>query len=163
MKIITNDAAYLQKYYLGILTSSTLISGVGVPVSMFDVTCKKSFKKYGTKDFIKYTKKEEIETLKKADWIIDYNVYINKSIDEIKTEIEGVDLEGEEINEYFSSLNEKQKQVEYGYLSIKVNMLKYKRESLLDILKLKENNKTIVYKEDTLFEKTLKKLFKNRH
>ena len=163
MKIITNNAAYLQKYYLGILTSSTLISGVGVPVSMFDVTRKKSFKKYNAKDFIKYTKKEEIETLRASDWIIDYNEYINKSIDEIKAEIENVDLEGEEINEYFNSLNEKQKEVEYGYLTIKANMLKYKRESLVDILKLKENNKTMVYKEDTLLEKTLKKLLKNRH
>lgn len=64
MKIIANNAAYLQKYYLNILVKSTLVTGIGVPISMFDITNKKSFNKYKGKDFIKFTKKEEIEFLK---------------------------------------------------------------------------------------------------
>ena len=78
MKIITNDAAYLQKYYLNILVDSTLVTGIGVPISIFDITNKKSFNKYKSKNFIKFTKKQEIDFLKNADWIIDYrlqNIY----------------------------------------------------------------------------------------
>ena len=159
MKIITNDAAYLQKYYLNILVNSTLVTGIGVPISMFDITNKKLFNKYKSKDFIKFTKKEEIEFLKEADWIIDYSLYINKSINEIKREIEAVDLEGKEIDEYFLSLSKEQRELEHGYLLIKVNMLRHKRESLVDILKLKENNKTITFKENTSLGEKIKKLF----
>ena len=162
MKIIANNVAYLQKYYFNILVKSTLVTGIGVPISMFDITNKKSFNKYKSKDFIKFTKKEEIEFLKEADWIIDYSLYINKSINEIKTEIEAIDLEGKKIDEYFLSLSNEQRELEHGYLLIKVKMLRYKRESLVDILKLKENNKTIVLPENaTLLEKT-KKLFRKK-
>ena len=160
MKIITNDAAYLSKYYLNILVSSSLVTGVGVPISMFDVTSKKSFDKYENKDFIKFTKEEEIKFLKESDWIIDYSLYITKSIGEIIEEIANIDLEGNEINEYFNNLNEEQKESEFGYLSIKVKMLGYKRESLEDILSLKKNNKTINLEKDNLFQKLLKKVKK---
>lgn len=160
MKIITNNAAYLSKYYLYTLTSFSLVTGVGVPISMFDITRKKSFNKYGSKDFIKFTKREEIEFLKEADWIIDYNLYITKSIDEIIAEIDSIDLEGKEINEYFNSLSEEQKELELGYLCVKVKMLRYKRESLEDILRLKENNKTIDLKENSLIQKILQKVKK---
>lgn len=143
MKIVTDNAAYLQKYFLDILINATLVTGEGVPVSMFDVVNKRTFKKYKSKDFIKFTKKEEIEFLKNADWIIDYNAYIDKSVDEIEELINNVDLEGNELNEYYASLSEEKREEEYGLLSIKARMLKYKRESLVDVLNLVKNNKTI--------------------
>lgn len=82
MKIITNNAAYLQKYYFGILLKSTYITEVGVPISICDVTNKKSFNKYDSKDFIKFTKSEEIDFLKNAKWISNFNDYVEKTIDE---------------------------------------------------------------------------------
>jgi len=160
MKIITNNAVYLQKYYFDILTSVTLATGEGVPISMFDITSKKSFGKYASKDFIKFSKKEEIEFLKAADWIVDYNLYTNKSVNEIKSEIESVDLEGEKINESFGALSKEQQELEYGYWSIKAKMLMYRRESLVDILHLKENNKTRTLKENTLLVRILTKTIK---
>lgn len=157
MKIITDYAVYLQKYYFGILTSATLVTGVGVPISMFDITSKKIFNKYGSDDFIKFNKKEEIDFLKEADWIVDYNLYSNKSVSEIKAEIESIDLEGKKINESFCLLDRKQQESEYGYLLIKAKMLRYKRESLTYILQLKENNKPISLKGNRLFGRILVK------
>ena len=78
--------------------------------------------------------------------IIDYRIYINKGINEIKIEIEAIDLEWKEIDKRFIALSEKQKELEYGYYIIEVNMLRHKKESLIDILKLKEDNKTISLK-----------------
>lgn len=160
MKIITSNEAYLQKYYFDILIRATLVTGIGVPISMFDITSKKSFNKYASKDFIKFNKKEEVEFLKEADWIVDYNLYTNKSINEIKSEIESIDLEGEKINERFIALNDEQKELEYGCWSIKTEMLRYRRESLTDILQLKENNKVIVLKENKFLGRILKKTIK---
>lgn len=155
MKIITNNEVYLQKYYFDILTSVTLVTGEGVPISMFDVTSKKSFDKYASKDFIKFSKKEEIEFLKEADWIVEYNLYANRSVNEIKTEINNIDLEGKKINENFAMFSKEQQELEYSYWSIKAKMIMYRRESLVDILHLKENNKTIVLKENTLLGRIL--------
>lgn len=143
MKIVTDNAAYLQKYFLDVLINATLVTGEGVPVSLFDVVNKRVFKKSEEKDFIKFTKKDEIEFLKNADWIIDYNEYIDKSVEEIEELISNVDLEGNELNEYYASLSEEKRAEEYGLLSIKAKMLKYKRESLVDVLNLVKNNKTI--------------------
>ena len=70
MKIITEKAAYLQKYYFDLLVKSTLVTGEGVPVSMFDVVNKRTFKRCCGKDFIKFTKEDEVEFLKNLDWII---------------------------------------------------------------------------------------------
>ena len=69
MKVITTKAAYLQKYYFDILLKSTLVTKVGVPLSICDVVNKRKFDKYDSKDFIKFTKREEIEFLKNATWI----------------------------------------------------------------------------------------------
>lgn len=157
MKIVNNNVAYLQKYYLNILTSSTLVTKLGVPISMFDVTNKKSFSKCDSKDFIKFSKKEEIKFLKDSDWIIDYNCYIDKDINEIEREIESIDIEGNKISEYFNSLSEEKKELEYKYLFTKAHMLMYKRESLNDILKLKNNNKILEYKKNNIFKKILRK------
>lgn len=127
---------------------------------MLDIAGKKSFAKYESKDFIKFTKKDEIDFLKRADWIIDYNLYITKSIDEIITEIKNVDLEGKKINEYYNNISEKQKELEHSYLLVKAKMLRYKRETLEDILRLKQNKKTIDLKENSLFQKILQKVKK---
>ena len=142
------------------MVNSTLVTGVVVPISMFDITNKKLFNKYKSKEFILFTKKEEIEFLKEADWIIDYSLYINKSINEIKGEIEAIDLEGKEIDEYFISLSKEQRELEHGYLLNKVKILRYKRKSLVDILKLKESNKSITFQENTSLGEKIKKLFR---
>lgn len=87
-------------------------------------------------------------------------MYTSKSINEIKIEIESIDLEGKIIDEYFISLSKEQRELEHGYLLIKINMLRHKRESLVDILKLKENNKTITFSEKITLGEKVKKLFR---
>lgn len=143
MKIIAERAAYLQKYYFSILLSSSLITNIGIPVSMLDILNKKTFRKYEGKDFIKFTKKEEIDFLKQSDWIVDYNTYINMSVEDIQREIDKVDEEGKELNEYFASLSEEKREEEFGTLSIKAKMLSYKKQSLIDILYYVQNNKKV--------------------
>ena len=145
MKIITDKAAYLQKYYLNILTISSLATEVGVPISMFDVIGKKKFSKYGEKDFIKFTKKEEIAYLKSAEWIIDYNDYISKDTKEIQAEIEEIDTKIKELSEEYQKLPKREQAFQYGEFVSKAKLLAYKKESLTDIIKLKENNQEITF------------------
>ena len=153
MKIITDNAAYLQKYYFGILLKSTYITEVGVPISICDVANEKSFNKYDSKDFIKFTKNEDIEFLKNATWIPNFNDYVEKSIDEVKKEIEYLDNEGNVLNKWFQSLTKEEQQLKYGYGSIKARMLMYKKESLNDILTLKEKNMNPVLEKKGLIRK----------
>ena len=153
MKIITDNAAYLQKYYFGILLKSTYVTEVGVPISICDVANKKSFNKYNSKDFIKFTKSEEIEFLKNATWIPNFNDYVGKTNDEIMEEIEFLDNEGNELNKWFQRLSKEEQQLEYGYGSIKAKMLIYKKESLNDILELKEKNMNPVLEKKDIVRK----------
>lgn len=153
MKIITDNAAYLQKYYFGILLKSTYVIEVGVPISICDVPNKKVFNKYDSKDFIKFTKSEEINFLKNASWIPNFNDYVEKTIDEIKEEIETLNSEGTELNEWFQNLSKEEQQLKYGYGSIKAKMLMYKKESLKDILALKEKNMNPVLEKKGLIRK----------
>ena len=143
MKIITDRAAYLQKYYFNILIDSTMITNKGVPLSILDVTTKRSFIKYDNKDFIKFTKKEDIDFLRETDWIIDYSEYIKMSEEDILEKISKVDQEGKELNDYFASLSEEKREEEFGVLSIKAKMLNYKKQSLLDILYMFRNNQVV--------------------
>lgn len=143
MKIITERAAYLQKYYFNILIDSTMITNKGVPLSILDVTTKRSFIKYDNKDFIKFTKKEDIDFLRETDWIVDYSEYIKMSEEDILEKISKVDQEGKELNDYFASLSEEKREEEFGILSIKAKMLNYKKQSLLDILYMVRNNQVV--------------------
>ena len=153
MKIITDNAAYLQKYYFGILLKSAYVTEVGVPISICDVPNKKAFNKYDSKDFIKFTKSEEINFLKNASWIPNFNDYVEKTIDEVKEEIETLNSEGTELNEWFQNLSKEEQQLKYGYGSIKAKMLMYKKESLKDILVLKEKNMNPVLEKKGLIRK----------
>jgi hypothetical protein len=153
MKIITENAAYLQKYYFGILLESTCVTQVGIPISICEVPNKKSFSKYASKDFIKFTKREEIDFLKNATWIPDFNDYLSRTNDEVKEEIESLDNEGSELNEWFENLSRQEQNLKFGYASVKAKMLMYKKESLEDILALIEKNMNPVVEKKSLIRK----------
>ena len=142
MKVITTKAAYLQKYYFDILLKSTLVTKVGVPLSICDVVNKRKFDKYDSKDFIKFTKREEIEFLKNATWIPNFYDYIKKSSNEIEEEIVSLDNEGNKLNKWFQSLSKEERQLKYEYSSTKGKMLMYKKESLNDILAFISNKES---------------------
>lgn len=161
MKIITANAAYLQKYYYGILLKSTLITKVGIPISIYDVVNKKKFGKLDNKDFIKFTKDEEINFLNQADWIPNFNDYVEKTSNEIRDEIASLDNEGDELNYWFQSLSAEERQVEYEYGSTKAKMLMYRKESLNDILSFKEKNISPMIEQNCLI-KRLGILLKNK-
>ena len=150
MKIITNNAAYLQKYYFEILLKATYVTEIGVPISICDAVNKKSFDKFDPKDFIKFKKNEEIVFLKNATWIPSFNDYVGKTNDEVKEEIKSLDSEGDELNKWFQSLSKEEQQLKYGYGTIKAKMLMYKKESLNDILTLKEKNMNPVLEKNSL-------------
>ena len=170
MKIITDNAAYLQRYYFGILLESTYVTEVGVPISICDIPNKKAFNKYDSKDFIKFTKREEIDFLKNAEWIPNFTDYTQKSVEEMNKEIEIVDNEVSILKENFKKLMEEEhlreskktftevmksmnKQALLRKTSIKAKMLMYKKESLNDILTLKEKNMNPVLEKKGLIRK----------
>ena len=61
--------------------------------------------------------------------------------------------EGTELNEWFQNLSKEEQQLKYGYGSIKAKMLMYKKESLKDILALKEKNMNPVLEKKGLIRK----------
>lgn len=140
MKIITENSAYLQKYYFNILVKSTLVTDTGIPMSLWDITYTRKFKNSDSNDFLKFTRKNEIEFLKNADWIPDFNDYINKTIEEIKQEIESIDNEGKEINDWFLTASEESKQFEGERANVKAKMLMFKKNSLINIISYKKSN-----------------------
>jgi hypothetical protein len=162
MKIITDNAAYLQKYYYGLLLESSAVTNVEVPISIRDTTTKKSFNIYDLdqKDFIKFTNNNAIEFLKKVSWIPDLNDYVDKTIDDIKEEIVSIDNEIKELDKWFENLSNKEQQEKHEYVSIKVRMLFFKKESLIEIITLKEKNLNLVLGKKNSIKKIKKILQK---
>ena len=82
MKIITDDAAYVQKNDFAYLNHSEL----PIPASIFLKVCESGVfivcdeNRY---DFIKFSEPHEIEFFKDIDWIIDYNDVKDLSLEDI--------------------------------------------------------------------------------
>ena len=78
---------------------------------------------------------------------------MEKSIDDIELEIELINSKGNELNNWFQSLSEDERQIKYGYGSTKAKMLMYRKQSLNDILSLKEKNLTPMMEKNGLIKK----------
>ena len=100
--------------------------------------------KHGNKDFIKITNPLEIEFLKKLDWIIDYNEYISKDVDDIINEITDIKLNIKNLNDWFASLSKEEQVLNLPYTKTKIIMLNFKIESLNEIISMKQNKFEII-------------------
>lgn len=165
MKIISNNAAYIQKNDINYLIQNDII-----PEAMINKICKDSNdedveNKY---DFIKFTDFETVEFLKNLDCIIDY--FRIKDLDEKDIVKLGKIIveKKKEINSILKTMNEDEK--ENSSLTKQYNFLNTKLLSLKDALWIKRgivefdipneiDVPTNEVKENS-FKKALKKILK---
>lgn len=165
MKIISNNAAYIQKNDINYLIQNDII-----PEAMINKICKDSNdedveNKY---DFIKFTDFETVEFLKNLDCIIDY--FRIKDLDENDIVKLGKIIveKKKEINSILKTMNEDEK--ENSSLTKQYNFLNTKLLSLKDALWIKRgivefdipneiDVPTNEVKENS-FKKALKKILK---
>lgn len=69
MKIITNDAVYVQKSDVFFLKNANL----SIPASVSNKIFSNETSTNGSCDFIKFVDSSAIEYFKKLDWVVDYN------------------------------------------------------------------------------------------
>lgn len=134
MKIIDKDCVYVQKKDLLFLYKMTFF----VPSSIFIKIFKNSFKiDDNTKnDFIKIDEPEQIEFIKKIDWVIDYNEIKDKSLEEVLNLCQNVALERNELASRFDFVSEE----ECEYIDNQCEILDYKIYSLREILWFKQGH-----------------------
>ena len=158
MKVITENAAYVQKYCATYLLKSTLVTQLAMPSTMLKKICGKKFYMLDSKDFIKFTDKAEIDYIKKCTWIPDFNDYKDKDPFEIKKKIYAIEVEGSKLNEFFDYLSEEGQFTEFDYQTTRATMLIFEKNSLRDIAILVENNEEPKLEPDS-FCKRLRKFF----
>lgn len=137
MKIITNDAVYVQKNDLAFLNTTDLpipacvfIKFFGVGSTIIDIN------RY---EFVKFTDIEAIEYFKKLDWIIDYNEVKELNEEETKEVALSINEKYEKIALTFNSLNEEE-QKENMNMVRQAQFLEFKFYSLRDILWFKQGH-----------------------
>lgn len=129
MKIITNNAIYVQKNDIFYLAKTNLILKTPIYLNMFGKNIViDNNNKY---EFVKFDTKKEISFFKNIDWIIDYNAIEDLSIEEIRTLYKNIDKKKNSIAYKFNSMSlENKKQ--------NINMMSYCEELELKLYSLKD-------------------------
>lgn len=155
MKIITNDAAYVQKNdlaYSPLLPQSIFLKAFGNGITVIDDS-----NRY---DFVKFEEESEIEIFEKIDWMVDYNEVKDLSEDEIIKKAKKIGKERKEIATTFNSLAECERKY-HNDMVTKCDLLEFKFYSLRDILWLKQGHISIKLPENDK-EKILKRNTKTK-
>lgn len=166
MKIITNDAAYVQKNDIAYLTSfdSTIPASIFLKLFGNSITIIDDSNRY---DFVKFEKESEIEYFEKIDWMIDYNEVKDLNEDEIIKKAEKIMKEREEIATTFNSIAECERKY-HNDMVTKCDLLEFKIYSLRDFLWFKQGYipmelpEGIDYPEGYVQENDLKKSLKKK-
>ena len=149
MKIITDDAVYVQKNDFAYLNHSEL----SIPASIFLKVCESGVfivcdeNRY---DFIKFSEPHEIEFFKDIDWIIDYNDVKDLSLEDIVEVANKINDERRELALKFNPMSpeEKEKNVDMYYRS---EYLNYKFLSLRDYVWFRQGHLKFDLPEGVLY------------
>ena len=144
MKKITEDAVYVQKKDLAYLIRSDL----GVPASIYMTA-------YGNvptvidhtnrEEFVRFDEDIEIDFFSKAEWIFDYDKFINMSEEELINFGKAIAEEKNRIARSFNSMSDYDKKQNMIMVQ-QCDLLEYEMYSVSDIIILKkelEKNKSI--------------------
>lgn len=149
MKIITDDAVYVQKNDFAYLNHSEL----SIPASIFLKVCESGVfivcdeNRY---DFIKFSESHEIEFFKDIDWIIDYNDVKDLSLNDIVEVANKINDERRDLALKFNPMSpeEKEKNVDMYYRS---EYLNYKFLSLRDYVWFRQGHLKFDLPEGVLY------------
>lgn len=95
-------------------------------------------------DFVEFTKPNEIKFFESLDWIVDYKKVRDFKEEEIKEKGQEIANEMNRIAEKYNSMNDKQKEKNQS-LMLKHELLKYKMNSLAEILWVKQGHITMPF------------------
>ena len=145
MKIIKEDAAYVQKIDLANLRDFDGPMPATVFMKLFSreaIIIENS----DAEQFVKFDSKNEVEFFKRADWILDYDFYNAKDVDELYSFAEEMI---EEINNLTIEYNELsgEEQCKNGMKIEQMNLLIYEIQSLEILIMKKQGNKEVKFSE----------------
>ena len=138
MKIITKDAAYVQKNDITFLNNTDIPIPASIFLKMFGtgVVIIDDSNRY---EFMKYEEKDEIEFFKNLDWIIDYNEVKDLTEEEFIKFGQSIADEKNAIAKKFNAMSNEEKENNMNMVS-ECELLDFKMYSLRDILWFKQGH-----------------------
>lgn len=132
MKIITNDAIYVQKNDIGYLNQTNITIPASIFMKVFGkgIVIIDNSNRY---EFVKFEDQKEIEFFKGLDWIINYEDVRYLDEKEILKSGETISQEINNIAKTFNKMSEKEMAVNMDMVD-EYELLKYKLYSLRDVL-----------------------------
>ncbi len=170
MKIVTSNAAYVQKNDLIHLNQS----GLDIPASVYlkvfgnGITIIDDSNRY---EFVKYEESHEIEFFKNIDWMVEYTEVKDLTENEIMDLAEKINEEMNSIADTYNSMSDAAKRRNYN-IAERFELLEFKMYSLRDVLWFKQGHLDWTLPEDIEYptvmlapqepeEKGIKKLVKS--
>lgn len=146
IKIIANDAIYVQKIDIAYLDASNL----PIPASIFMKTVAKgmTINENNKYDFIRFDEASEIEYFKGLDCIIDCDVANGLSEEEIIEAMENVQKERLSIAREYNSMSIEERRLHPDMVR-RCELLEIKYYSLGDLLLIKQRNIALKLPEST--------------
>lgn len=131
MKIIANDAVYVQKNDLFILNRTYLSMPVSIFMKIFDNDI--AINDSNRFEFVRFEETAEIEYFKNLDWIIDYNLVKDLSEKELMVMGENISEQKNEIAHRYNAMSEEDKKINIQMFD-ECELLDFKMYSLRDII-----------------------------
>ena len=132
MKIITNDAAYVQKNDLNFLHLSDVPKTSSIYLSVFDWG-KTRITDKNKNEFYRFENEEDIEYFKKLDWMVDYDEIKNLSDAELVKMGQSISIEKNRIGEVFNDMSIKER-MNNTDMVLRHKVLEFKMKSLIDVI-----------------------------
>lgn len=146
MKIITDNAAYVQKNDIAYLNSSDLPIPASIFMKVFgnSATIIDDRNRY---DFVKFEDADEINFFKNIDWMIDYNEVKDKTEEELISLGQSIAAEKNDIAKKFNAMKEKDKRKNMKMV-LNCELLDFKMYSLRDIIFFKRGELSITLPQE---------------
>ena len=136
MKIVTNNAVYVQKNDIGFLNQTDLPIPASIYIKIFGngIVIIDDSNRF---EFVKFDEESEIEYFKNLDWIVDYNVLKDMSVEEIITIGQSVAEEKNNIAKTYNAMNDEERMKNMHMVS-ECEKLDFKMYSLRDVIWFKQ-------------------------
>lgn len=151
MKVVIRNSFYVQKKDILFLK----LIGVLLPQTVFDEVMVNNFK--NGNEFIKIDSIEGIEFFKNLDFIVDYDLYKDITLEDYEKMDLDISLLLEQIESSFNAMSELEA-MENLYLVEEVEKLEYKREELMNILRFRHGCIDAILSDDINYFDRYKKV-----
>ena len=159
MKIITDNAVYVQKIDMTILNQLDLAIPPSIFMKVSEGTGIVIIDHRNSNEFVKFDAPEEIEFFKSIDWIIDFNEVKDLSEEERTAFVNRIVVEKFRVEQKLNSMTQEERKENMNMVS-QYNLLDFKLDSLIDFFWVKQGN--IELPADFKQEKKIRKQIKTK-